>query len=69
MISANERTQGDKRLKSIDLHESHGAPVTSVAVMRFATPGVGGGGVLGLRTFGEVPLENLKSYPLLESNS
>ena len=29
----------------------------------------GGGGVLGLRTYGEVPLENLKSYPVLESNS
>ena len=29
----------------------------------------GGGGVLGLRTHGEVPLENLKSYPVPESNS
>ena len=28
-----------------------------------------GGGVLGLRTYGEVPLENLKSYPVPESNS
>ena len=29
----------------------------------------GGGGVLGLRTYGNVPLENLKSYPVPESNS
>ena len=29
----------------------------------------GGGGVIGLRTYGEVPLENLKSYPVPESNS
>ena len=29
----------------------------------------GGGGVLGLRTYGEVSLENLKSYPVPESNS
>ena len=29
----------------------------------------GGGGVLGLRTYGDVPLENLKSYPVPESNS
>ena len=28
-----------------------------------------GGGVLGLRTYGEVPLENLKSYRVPESNS
>ena len=29
----------------------------------------GGGGVPGLRTYGDVPLENLKSYPVPESNS
>ena len=28
-----------------------------------------GGGVLGLQTYGEVPLENLKSHPVPESNS
>ena len=28
-----------------------------------------GGGVLGLRTYGDVPLENLKSYPVPESKS
>ena len=27
------------------------------------------GGVLGLRTYGDVPQENLKSYPVPESNS
>ena len=27
------------------------------------------GGVLGLRAYGEVPVENLKSYPVPESNS
>ena len=30
---------------------------------------VPGGGVLGLRTYGDVPLENLKSYPVPEPNS
>ena len=29
----------------------------------------GGGGVLGLRTYREVPMENPKSYPVPESNS
>ena len=28
-----------------------------------------GGEVVGLQTYGEVPLENLKSYPVPESNS
>ena len=40
-------------------------PTTSFKFIGCTKPGE----VLGLRTYGEVPLENLKSYPVPESDS
>ena len=41
--------------------------VTKMEIVEFSQ--LPGGGVLGLRTYGEVLLENLKSHPVSESNS